>query len=294
MKLYILFFTIFATDYEQEELEKMANKVLFITQEIIPYVSESAMAQMGRTLPQAIQEKGREIRTFMPKWGNVNERRNQLHEVIRLSGMNLIIDDTDHPLIIKVASIQAARMQVYFIDNDDYFQNRMMASNEEGVEYDDNDERAIFYARGVLETVKKLRWCPEIIHCQGWISAFVPLYIKKAYMEEPSFRDSKVVFSLFENDLKSNLQNDIVNKSLLKGIDKKDVEDILPSDATFKDLCKLAISYSDGVIQNSENVDPELIAYAEEKGIPVLKYQSEETFADACNQFYDEIWSKDK
>ena len=150
MKLYILFFTIFATDYEQEELEKMANKVLFITQEIIPYVSESAMAQMGRTLPQAIQEKGREIRTFMPKWGNVNERRNQLHEVIRLSGMNLIIDDTDHPLIIKVASIQAARMQVYFIDNDDYFQHRLMATDENGIEYTDNDERAIFYARGVL------------------------------------------------------------------------------------------------------------------------------------------------
>ena len=160
----------------------MANKVLFITQEIIPYVAESEMSTVGRKLPQAIQEKGKEIRTFMPKWGNVNERRNQLHEVIRLSGMNLIIDDTDHPLIIKVASIQAARMQVYFIDNDDYFQHRLMERNEEGVEYPDNDERAIFYARGVLETVKKLRWCPEIIHCQGWISALVPLYIKKAYM----------------------------------------------------------------------------------------------------------------
>ena len=194
----------------------MANKVLFITQEIIPYVAESEMSAAGRKLPQAIQEKGREIRTFMPKWGNVNERRNQLHEVIRLSGMNLIIDDTDHPLIIKVASIQAARMQVYFIDNDDYFQHRLMATNEEGVEYTDNDERAIFYARGVLETVKKLRWCPEVIHCQGWISALVPLYIKKAYMEEPSFRDSKVVLSLFENELKSNLQEDIIEKILLK------------------------------------------------------------------------------
>ena len=271
----------------------MANKVLFITQEIIPYVTESEMSKAGRQLPQAIQEKGREIRTFMPKWGNVNERRNQLHEVIRLSGMNLIIDDTDHPLIIKVASIQAARMQVYFIDNDDYFQNRLMATDEEGTEYNDNDERAIFYARGVLETVKKLRWCPEIIHCQGWISAFVPLFIKKAYMEEPSFRDSKVVFSLFENDLKSNLQEDIVAKSLLKGIERKDVEELLPSNATFKDLYKMAISYSDGVIQHSENVDPELIAFAEEKGIPVLKYQQEGTFADACNHFYDEVWSKE-
>ena len=272
----------------------MANKVLFITQEIIPYVPESEMSHAGRYLPQAIQEKGKEIRTFMPKWGNVNERRNQLHEVIRLSGMNLIIDDTDHPLIIKVASIQAARMQVYFIDNDDYFQNRLMATDENDVEYNDNDERAIFYARGVLETVKKLRWCPDIIHCQGWISALVPLYIKKSYMEEPSFRDSKVVLSLFENNLKSELQKDIVEKLMLKGIKKSDVEDLLPQASTFKDLCKLAITYSDGVIQCSENVDPELLEYAREKGIPVLEYQSKETFAEAYNNFYDEIWSQGK
>ena len=270
----------------------MANKVLFITQEIIPYVDESEMSAAGRKLPQAIQEKGREIRTFMPKWGNVNERRNQLHEVIRLSGMNLIIDDTDHPLIIKVASIQAARMQVYFIDNDDYFQNRMMGTDEEGKEYDDNDERAIFYARGVLETVKKLRWCPDAIHCQGWISALVPLYIKKAYMEEPSFRDSKVIFSLFENDLTSDLQENIVEKMLLKDIVKSDIETILPAKANYKDLLKLAIAYSDGVVQHSEKVDPELLDYAREKGIPVLEYQPTDDFADAVNKFYDEIWSQ--
>ena len=177
-----------------------ANKVLFITQEITPYVSESEMANIGRNLPQAIQEKGREIRTFMPKWGNINERRNQLHEVIRLSGMNLIIDDTDHPLIIKVASIQSARMHVYFIDNDDYFQNRMQTTDENGIEYDDNDSRAVFYARGVLETVKKLRWCPDVNHCHGWMTALAPLYIKKAYKDEPSFRDAKVVLSVYEDD----------------------------------------------------------------------------------------------
>ena len=269
----------------------MANKVLFITQEIIPYITESEMSKTGRYLPQAIQEKGKEIRTFMPKWGNVNERRNQLHEVIRLSGMNLIIDDTDHPLIIKVASIQAARMQVYFIDNDDYFQNRLMATDENGVEYDDNDERAIFYARGVLETVKKLRWCPEILHCQGWISAFVPLYIKRTYTEEPSFRDSKVVFSLFGNEPTSVLQENIIEKLMLKGVERSDVEDILPKGATYKDLCKMAIAFSDGVIQNSEKVDPELLEYAREKGIPVLEYQPEETFADAVSKFYDEVWN---
>ena len=286
-----IFFVSLHNILSKKYLRKMANKVLFITQEIIPYVAESEMSTVGRKLPQVIQEKGREIRTFMPKWGNVNERRNQLHEVIRLSGMNLIIDDTDHPLIIKVASIQAARMQVYFIDNDDYFQHRLMATNEEGVEYTDNDERAIFYARGVLETVKKLRWCPEVIHCQGWISALVPLYIKKAYMEEPSFRDSKVVLSLFENELKSNLQEDIIEKILLKNIEKSDIEDVIPASATYKDLYKLAIKYSDGVILHSENIDPELIAYAREMGIPVLEHQPIETFTDAINQFYDDIWS---
>ena len=277
------FFVSLHNILSKKYLRKMANKVLFITQEIIPYVAESEMSTVGRKLPQVIQEKGREIRTFMPKWGNVNERRNQLHEVIRLSGMNLIIDDTDHPLIIKVASIQAARMQVYFIDNDDYFQHRLMATNEEGVEYTDNDERAIFYARGVLETVKKLRWCPEVIHCQGWISALVPLYIKKAYMEEPSFRDSKVVLSLFENELKSNLQEDIIEKILLKNIEKSDIEDVIPASATYKDLYKLAIKYSDGVILHSENIDLELIAYAREMGIPVLEHQPIETFTDAIN-----------
>ena len=285
------FFVSLHNILSKKYLRKMANKVLFITQEIIPYVAESEMAIAGRKIPQTIQEKGREIRTFMPKWGNVNERRNQLHEVIRLSGMNLIIDDTDHPLIIKVASIQAARMQVYFIDNDDYFQNRLMATNENGEEYTDNDERAIFYARGVLETVKKLRWCPEVIHCQGWVSALAPLYIKKAYMDEPSFRDSKVVLSLFENDLKSNLQEDIIEKMLLKDIEKSDIEDVIPASATYKDLYKLAIKYSDGVILHSENIDPELIAYARELGVPVLEYQPIETFTDAINQFYDEIWS---
>ena len=266
-----------------------ANKVLFITQEITPYVSESEMSLVGRNLPQAIQEKGREIRTFMPKWGNIHERRTQLHEVIRLSGMNLIIDDTAHPLIIKVASIQSARMQVYFIDNDDYFQNRLQVVDENGVEYEDNDARAIFYARGVLETVKKLRWCPDVIHCHGWMTALAPLYIKKAYKDEPSFRDAKVVFSLYDNDFKEPFHPDFASKLLLKGISKKDVAD-LKEPVDYTALCKLAVDYSDGVIQQSEHVNEEVIAYARQIGKPVLGYQSPEIFADACNDFYDQVW----
>lgn len=267
-----------------------AKKILFITQEITPYVPESPMSLIGRKLPQAIQEKGREIRTFMPKWGNINERRNQLHEVIRLSGMNMIIDDTDHPLIIKVASIQSARMQVYFIDNDDYFQPRLMATDENGVEYEDNDERAIFYARGVLETVKKLRWCPDIIHCHGWISSLIPIYIKTAYKDEPSFRDSRVVFSLYENGFKNNLKDNFLSQLLIKDMTPDLLDKVnLPVDAD--ELNRLAIRYSDGVIQNSNDVNPDLMNYAQELGIPTLGYQGAEDYVKSFSDFYDNIWS---
>lgn len=263
-----------------------ANKVLFITQEITPYVPETELSLTGRNLPQAIQERGREIRTFMPKWGNINERRNQLHEVIRLSGMNLIIDDTDHPLIIKVASIQSARMQVYFIDNDDYFQNRLQVTDENGEEYEDNDARAIFYARGVLETVKKLRWCPDIIHCHSWMTALAPLYIKKAYRDEPSFRSSKVVFSLYGNDFKQTFHPEFANMLMLKGITKKDIA-VLKDPITYTTLCKLAVEYADGIIQQSPDANQEVLDYARSLGKPILEYQDDDNFADRCNNFYD-------
>ncbi len=271
-----------------------ANKILFITQEITPYVPQSQMSVTGRELPQYIQETGREIRTFMPKWGIINERRNQLHEVIRLSGMNLIIDDTDHPLIIKVASIQAARMQVYFIDNDDYFQHRQMVADENGEEYNDNDERAIFYARGVLETVKKLRWCPEVIHCHGWMSALAPLYIKKAYCDEPSFRDTKIIYSTYGTDFQSAIREDLGARVTLKGIDENDIK-ILNSAQNCLDIEKIAIAYSDGLTMNSENAKQELADYARKLNKPVLEYQADDQmFKDACSKFYDEVWSKGK
>ncbi len=266
-----------------------AKKVLFITQEITPYVPESELSLIGQNLPQAIQDKGSEIRTFMPKWGNVNERRNQLHEVIRLSGMNIIIDDTDHPLIIKVASIQAARRQVYFIDNDDYFQHRLMVADEDGKEYEDNGERAIFYARGVLETVKKLRWCPDVIHCHGWMSAMVPLYIKKAYNDEPSFRDSKVIFSVYGDGFKSPLASNFKKQLEFRDITAEDAR-MAGDPVTYAELCKLAIAYSDGVIQNSKNVDPAIMDYARSLNIPVVDYQPEDSYADACNALYDKVW----
>lgn len=269
----------------------MAKKILFINQEITPYVPDSEMSLLGKDLPHSIQEKGFEIRTFMPKWGNINERRGQLHEVIRLSGMNLIIDETDHPLIIKVATIQSVKVQVYFIDNDDYFSRRQMEKDEAGVDYDDNGERAIFFARGVLETVKKLRWVPDIIHCQGWMSGVVPFYIKTAYHDEPSFTNTKVVTSLFDNSLNKDFGTNF--KRCLE-FREATAELLKPynDQFDFNELSKLAIDYSDGIVPAVTNVDKDLLAYANEKNVPVLKY-SKDNYADTIESFYNTICPDD-
>lgn len=266
-----------------------AKKVLFITQEITPYVPESSMSAVGRNLPQLIQEGGTEIRTFMPRWGIINERRNQLHEVIRLSGMNIVIDDTDHPLIIKVASIQAARMQVYFIDNDDYFHKRAMIKDENGAEYEDNIERAIFYARGVLETVKKLRWIPDVIHCQGWVSAVAPLLIKTAFAEDTPFVDTKVIFDAYEEmpqmtppaNIKECLEFRNISTELL---DNTGIDFTQPNA-----LGKLAVHFSDGIVLEHADAQPELAAYAKERGIVVTTREAEAPLADAYNTTYDAV-----
>lgn len=263
------------------------KRILYISQEITPYLPESEMSEIARYLPQGVQEKGREIRTFMPRYGCVNERRNQLHEVIRLSGMNLVINDTDHPLIIKVASIQAARMQVYFIDNEDYFQRKFVLNDADGKEFTDNDERAIFFARGVLETVIKLRWAPDIIHCHGWLTSLIPLYIKKYYYNDPLFADSKVVYSAYNDDFIKTLDSNFDEKLLLEGITKDDVEVI--KDPTYANVNKLAIDYADAVIQGTENINSEVKSHIQETGKLFLDYQPKETYIDAYNEFYDKV-----
>ena len=267
-----------------------AKKILFITQEITPYVPETAMANAGRYLPHAIQESSHEIRTFMPRWGVINERRNQLHEVIRLSGMNIIIDDTDHPLIIKVASIQAARMQVYFIDNDDYFHKRQMMNDEDGNPYSDNVERAVFYARGVLETVKKLRWTPDVIHCQGWMSAFAPLYIKTAYREEPPFANAKVVFSGYNEmpaiDPNCRFAESLAFRDATADLLKDKNIDLTQPDA----LGRLAVAFSDGYAQGEADGQTGLLDFANEMGIPTLPYSGEENKAEIFGDFYDRVF----
>lgn len=264
-----------------------AKKVLFIAQEITPYLPESEIATICRDLPQGIQERGREIRTFMPKYGCINERRNQLHEVIRLSGMNLIIDDTDHPLIIKVASIQSARMQVYFIDNEDFFHRKATVLDEGGGGFDDNDERAIFYVRGVFETIKKLRWIPDIIHCHGWFTGLAPLYLRRMYLDDPCFSNTKVVYSIYDNAFKSTLGKGLNKKIKQDGATDDDLKIITKTDHL--SLSKLAINFSDAVIQGSSAIDKKITDYITESGKAFLPYQSPENYIDAYNAFYDTV-----
>ena len=265
----------------------MKKRVLYISQEITPYLPETKMSSIGRYLPQGIQEKGKEIRTFMPKFGCINERRNQLHEVIRLSGMNLIIDDNDHPLIIKVASIQPARMQVYFIDNEDYFQRKATLTNDKGQMFDDNDERAIFFCRGVLETVKKLGWAPDLVHCNGWMTSLIPLFLKTSYKDEPLFNNTKVVYSLYNDTFEKSLDKGFSKKVIMDGVESDHVAQV--NDPTFDNISKLAIDYADGVIIGDEEVGKPLADYAAENSSSFLTYQSEENYVDAYNEFYEEV-----
>ena len=263
-------------------------KVLFIHQEITPYLKETPMSLIGRYLPQGIQEKGKEIRIFMPRFGNINERRNQLHEVIRLSGMNMIINDTDHPLIIKVASIQKARIQIYFIDNDDFFTKRKSTiADKDGVFFEDNDDRTVFFSRGVIETVRKLNWPPDIIHCNGWMTSLVPLYIKRAFRDNPLFSDSKVVYSLYDDDFEGAFRDGFDKKLKMPGIVAKEIKWL--KNPVYANIQKSALDFADGIVIASPNVNPEVEKYARSLNKPILEYQGEENYVDAYNDFYDKI-----
>lgn len=267
----------------------MASKILYVCQEIMPYLPETEGSRLCRALTQAMQERGNEIRTFMPRYGCINERRHQLHEVIRLSGMNLIIDDNDHQLIIKVASIPAARVQIYFIDNDDYFSRKAVLTDADGNHFADNDERAIFFARGVLETVKKLRWTPTVVHCHGWLSSVVPVYLKQVFSDDPIFRDVRVVVSLYDDAFPGELAPEFREKIAGEGVSDKNLE--ILATPSYENLCRFVMEYADGVVIASEKVDPKVAELARACGKPLLEYQSPEAadFFDNYNRFYEAI-----
>lgn len=266
------------------------KRVLYISQEISPFLPKSDIASAARKLPQGIQEAGKEIRAFMPRYGCINERRHQLHEVIRLSGMNLIINDVDHPLIIKVASVPQAKIQVYFIHNEDFFTRKATVVDGDGEYFEDNDERAMFFGRGVLETVKKLGWKPDIIHCHGWMSALTPLYIKKLYKDDPHFADAKVVYSVYDNAFNKNWDSKFHEKLKFDGFEDADIEGLESVD--YLTLTKKAIEVSDGVIQGSEEIDEDLASVIQSSEVPFLEYYSEESCVKPVNEFYDQIFEE--
>jgi len=278
-------------DFKPSSTMIKAKKILYVSSEIFPFLPQTDMSYVGRHLPQAIQESGGEIRSFMPKYGCINERRNQLHEVIRLSGMNIIIKDIDRPLIIKVASISTARMQVYFIDNEDYFQRKSTYRDANGEFFADNDERGIFFARGVLETVKKLRWKPTLVHCHGWLSHLLPLFLKKAYHDDPLFTNVRVVVSLY-NDLTTESFNEKMrSKIIMPGIKAKDMDFLEEPDAV--NLAKTAVQYAHGVILAHPGVDSSIAKYAGSLNIPVMPYidpqDPKSNYIKEYNNFYDQI-----
>lgn len=264
------------------------TRVLYVSQEITPFLPKSELSEVSRNLPQGIHEKGKEIRVFMPKYGSINERRHQLHEVIRLSGMNLVVDDTDHPLIIKVASIPTARMQVYFIDNEDFFQRKAVLEDKSGKFFKDNDERSIFFCRGVLETVRKLGWAPDIIHCHGWFTSLLPLYVKKFYNDDPHFADSKVVFSAYEDGFEGSLDKNLAKKLKFDGFSDEDIAEA--KDPNFLNLSNLAFKFSDGVVEGSEDLPEEIkTSIGNLKDTQTLEYCEPSSCVKTYSEFYDKI-----
>lgn len=260
------------------------KRVLYVSSEVIPYLPETETSSMSYFAPKMVNDRGGQIRIFMPRFGNINERRHQLHEVIRLSGMNLIINDLDMPLIIKVASIPKERMQVYFIDNEDYFKRKATLTDENGEMFEDNDERAIFFAKGVIETVKKLNWNPDIIHVHGWMASLLPLYLKNYYGNDPLFEDSKIVTSVYNDSFEGTLDEEMIDKLKFDALDDEVVSDLASPD--YVSLMKSAITYSDAIITGSEDLNEELTAFIEAQDKPKLEYQSPENFADAYENFY--------
>jgi len=261
------------------------KRILYVSSEVVPYLPETEISSMSFEAPRMVNKQGGQIRIFMPRYGNINERRHQLHEVIRLSGINLVINDLDMPLIIKVASIPKERIQVYFIDNEEYFKRKATLTDEDGKLYPDNDERAIFFAKGVIETVKKLNWAPDIIHVNGWLASLLPIYLKEYYKNEPLFTESKIVTSIYNQSFDGTLDMGMQKKVKFDNIDDAAIK-VLET-PNYNNLMKIAIDYSDALIKGSHDLPKELEEYLKASKKPVLDYFSQEDFAEPYTEFYN-------
>jgi len=261
------------------------KRILYVSSEVVPYLPETEISSMSFEAPRMVNQQGGQIRIFMPRYGNINERRHQLHEVIRLSGINLVINDLDMPLIIKVASIPKERIQVYFIDNEDYFKRKATLTDEDGNLFPDNDERAIFFAKGVIETVKKLNWAPDIIHVHGWLASLLPLYLKEYYKDEPLFTESKVVTSVYEQSFDGTLNKGMFDKVKFDNIDEQTIEAL--KEPSYSSIMKIAINHSDAIIEGSKDLSKDIMEHLKSSGKPVLDYKAPEDFAESYTEFYN-------
>ncbi len=265
------------------------QRILYVSPEIAPYVPATDNARLGRDLPTSMQDKKYEVRIFMPNFGAINERRNQLHEVIRLSGVNISIGDADHPLIIKVASMQPSRIQVYFIDNDDYFQKLDSDVDVLGSNREDNDERIIFFSRGTVDTARKLRWDPNIIHVSGWVGALIPLYLKRVFADDEAFRTSKVIYTVLDEAETAPISPEIIAKLQEDGIAADDIEKLSTVLDSADMMQKMAIMYSDGVVFNTAEPKPELEEFVKAQGLPYIVLNPAEANADKYQEFYQTL-----
>lgn len=268
------------------------KKVLIVTQEMKPYTDLSEISEIARQLPQYAQENDLEVRVLMPRFGTINERRHRLHEVVRLSGMNIIVDDDDYPLIIKVASLPGARMQVYFLDNEDFFKRKSIFKTGAGKPHKDNADRMVFFCKGVLETVKKFGWPPDIIHTHGWMTSLIPLYLKTAYKTEPLFRQSKVIYSGYNGSMADSFGDKFLAKASINNLEESDLAAYEGKDGF--QLHTGAIHYADGVIAGSEEMDEELKSAFEAFDKPKLSHvEAGEDYLPAYLEFYQNLMQEE-
>ncbi len=268
----------------------MSNlRILYVASEINPFLKTSDVADFVRKLPQGMQERGMEIRILVPRFGLINERKNRLHEVVRLSGINIAVGDEEKPLIIKVASIPNAKLQVYFIDNEDYFHRKSVFFDKEDNFYEDNDERAIFFCKGVLETVKKLGWSPDIVHCNDWMTSLIPLYLKTTYKNDPIFQNSKSVFTVHDNRFTHKFGDDLMHKVKMIDIDDGMLHPLKTAD--YDGFIKLGMEFADAVIKGNEETSEsfnQLLADISDKN-KVDTIEKDENLLDSYYNLYNEL-----
>lgn len=249
-----------------------------------PYTTLSEISTIVRQLAPFTQGKGMEVRVLMPKYGSINERRHRLHEVVRLSGMNIIVDDDDYPLIIKVASLPGARLQVYFLDNEEFFKRKFVFDGEDEKPFEDNMERMVFFCKGVVETVKKFGWPPDIIHCHGWMTSLVPFFLKTVYENEPIFEHSKIIYSAYNNVYEKTFTKKFFEIAAINHLEPEDLEAF-----NHKGKPKLllgGIKYADAIVKGTEKLPKEVIEVLEATDKPVMEPFPEEEINDEMMEFY--------